>query len=57
MWSWLGHNIGWLLVLAGLIVAVVALVAGLVRARKSGKSSCAGCAGCAYAKNCPSNRK
>lgn len=57
MWTWLGQNIGWLLVLAGLIAVVVTLTVRLLHAHRTGKGTCAGCAGCAYAKNCPSKKR
>ena len=60
MFAWLGTNIGWLLVLAGLIALVTWIVYGMIRDKRAGKSSCggncAGCAGCCHAASCPSAR-
>ena len=61
MLAWLGYNIGWLLVLAGLIAVVTMIAVKMIRDRRAGKPSCggncAGCAGCRYAAACLSARE
>ncbi len=51
MLGWLGNNIGWLLILAVLVLLIAAIILSLLRKKKNGVPLCGGtcssCPGCA----------
>ncbi len=51
--TWLGENIGTIIVIAVLVLIVGLIIRGMIKNKKSGKSSCGcGCSECAMKDKC-----